>query len=74
MISDGVAGPFANTSCPSGFDKIEQDLNEGTLTHDDFVFLCVSREVRIFAVMYTCHAVQGYVKGVNDVENILVAS
>ena len=67
-------GPYWNTSCPSGYEKIEQDLNEGTLVHDDFVFLCVSRQARLSAAERPITRRQGYVKGVNDVENILVAS
>lgn len=40
-----VVGATANQSCSSGFDLIGQDLNEGTEIHDDYVYLCVSRQV-----------------------------
>jgi hypothetical protein len=45
VVHTADAGETVFTECPLGFTKIDQDLNEGTLPHEDYVYLCISHEV-----------------------------
>ena len=58
VIVGSASQPASELVCPPGYDRLNQDLNEGALTHYNYVFLCVTRE--------------GYIAGVNDVENIIL--
>ena len=73
-----LTGDFRNTTCPPGYDRLDQDLNEGTTQHQYFIYLCVSYQVdachRLNAAHCLIRELQNYQFGVNDVENILVYS
>ena len=59
VIVGSSSQPASELVCPPGYDRLNQDLNEGAFVHVSFVFLCVTRE--------------GYVPGDNEVENIILA-
>ena len=61
--------------CPAGFEKFDQNLNEGDLVQNTHVYLCYSYEVCFASIIADGHIdnrvlLQGYTEGVVDVEGI----
>ena len=45
-----------NASCPEGYTRINQDLNEGTTQHQYCIFMCITRLVRSLAHACSRHS------------------
>ena len=64
---EAVSGREASTACPHGYVKRSQDLNQGTLNHQLYVFLCVGYHTEITLALreLEAHVVEGDLSAMN---------